>query len=76
MPPTYAMNAWRGLSMGLPTDFSPYWSMFILLAGGLIAFGLAIYLFDWDSNNKSRRHNNLLALLALVPYLIGMILLA
>jgi ABC-2 type transport system permease protein len=76
LPPTYAMNAWRGLSFGLPASFSPYWSMVILLAGGLIAFGLAIYLFDWDSNNKSRRHNPLLALIALAPYVIGAILLA
>jgi ABC-2 type transport system permease protein len=75
LPPTYAMNAWRGLSLGLPAAFSPYWSMIILLVGGLIAFGLAIYLFDWDSNNRSRRHNPLLALLALVPYVIGAILL-
>jgi ABC-2 type transport system permease protein len=76
LPPTYAMNAWRGLSMGLPAPFSPYWSMVILLVGGLIAFGMAVYLFDWDSNNRSRRHNPLLALLALFPYVVGMIFLA
>jgi ABC-2 type transport system permease protein len=75
LPPTYAMNAWRALCFGLPADFSPFWSLAILLAGGLIAFGLAIFMFSWDSRNQSRRHNPLLALLALIPYILGAILL-
>jgi hypothetical membrane protein len=46
----------------------------MLFASGLIAFGLAVYLFSWDSRNTSRRGHPLLALLILLPYVIGIFL--
>ncbi len=76
LPTTYAMNAWRGLSLGLAPTFDPLWALLVLLSSGMIAFFLAIYLFSWDSKNQRRGHNPLLALLALVPYVLGAILLA
>jgi ABC-2 type transport system permease protein len=74
LPTTQSMNAFRGLALGLEADFNPLWSILILLAGGVLAFGLAIYLFNWDSKNKTRRGHPLMALLALLPYFASLFL--
>lgn len=47
----------------------------VLLAGGIIASGLALYLFNWDRRNNSRRGHPALAALALLPYILGALLL-
>ncbi len=73
LPAAHAMNAFSGLSMGYPPSFSPEGSLAILFTGGVVAFGLAVYLFNWDRRNQTRRGHPLLALLAAVPYIIGMI---
>jgi len=70
LPSTHAMNAWRGLAFGMPADFAPIWSVLALLSSGLIAFGLANYLFSWDSKNPRRGHSPFLALLALLPFVL------
>lgn len=75
LPATQAMNAFRGMAQGLAADFDPLASLIILLASGVLAFGLAIYLFNWDRRNTTQRGHPLLALLALLPYAVGMILL-
>jgi ABC-2 type transport system permease protein len=74
LPATLAMNAFRGLALDLGADFSTLGSLLILLAGGILAFALAIYLFNWDRRNTTRRGHPLLALLVLIPYLIGVVL--
>ena len=76
LPTPYAMNAWKGLAFGMQSTFNPLWGVLILLASGIIAFALSIYLFTWDSKNKSRGHNPLLALLSLLPFVIGAIFLS
>jgi len=75
LPATQAMNAFRGLAQGLSADFDPWGSLIVLLGSGVLAFGLAIYLFHWDRGNSTQRGHPLLALLALLPYAVGMILL-
>ena len=74
-PATQAMNAFRGLAQDLPADFDPVGSLIMLLTSGLLAFGLAIYLFNWDRRNTTPRGHPLLALLALLPYIVGRVLL-
>jgi len=74
LPATQAMNAFNGLAMGKTADFSPWGSVLALFACGLLAFGLAVYLFSWDSRNTTRRGHPLLALLALLPFLVGIFL--
>jgi len=76
LPATHAMNAFRGLAQELTTDFDPLGSLIILLASGVLAFGLAIYLFNWDRRNTTQRGHPLLALLALLPYAVGILLLS
>jgi ABC-2 type transport system permease protein len=75
LPATHAMQAYQGLAFGQQTVLVPWASLLILLATGVSAFGLAIYLFSWDSRNSSRRGHPALAALALVPCLVAAILL-
>jgi ABC-2 type transport system permease protein len=74
LPATQAMNAFNGLAMGKEAAFSAWGSVVMLIASGALAFGLAVYLFSWDSRNTERRGHPLLALLVLLPYLIGIFL--
>jgi len=64
------MNAFNALAMSGTPDFSPWGSVLVLFSGGFLAFGLAVYLFSWDSRNSTRRGHPLMGLLALLPYLI------
>jgi ABC-2 type transport system permease protein len=75
LPSTQAMNAFNDLAMGKGSDFSPWGSVSVLIISGIIAFGLAIYLFSWDSRNTTRRGHPLLGLLVLLPYFIQIVLL-
>jgi len=74
LPATQAMNAFNGLAMGRTADFSPWGSVIVLFASGLLAFALAVYLFSWDSRNTARRGHAALALLVLLPYVAGIFL--
>ncbi|MEK7684804.1 MAG: ABC transporter permease [Verrucomicrobiota bacterium] len=76
LPATHAMNAFNGLAMGKVATFSPWGSVIMLFVSGVLAFGLAVYLFSWDSRNTTRRGHPLLALLVLLPYIVGIFLLA
>lgn len=73
LPSTHAMNALKSLAMGQAADFWPWGSVMVLLAGGLTAFGLAFYLFRWDSQYTKRRLPSAAALLAIVPYVVGIV---
>ncbi len=74
LPTSYVMQAYTGLAFGQETVVSPATALFILVISGVLAFGLAGYLFNWDSRNHVRRGHPLLALVALVPYLMGVFL--
>ena len=71
LPTSHAMQAYLGFAYKQPTVFNPTISLIVLAVSGLIAFGLSIYLFNWDSRNSARRGHPLMALLVLVPYLIA-----
>ncbi len=74
LPPARAMQAFAGLAYGQETVLNPTVSAGVLLATALLAFGLAIYLFDWDRVNRARRGHPLLALLVFLPYVVGILL--
>lgn len=72
LPATHAMNAFKELAMGGVADFNPWLSVVLMFVGGLVAFGLAVYLFSWDRRNSARRGHPLMAALCLLPFVIGM----
>jgi ABC-2 type transport system permease protein len=73
LPATQAMNAFNALAMGKVADFNPWGSVAALFFSGILSFGLAIYMFSWDSRNEGRRGHPLLALLVFLPFLIGIL---
>lgn len=73
-PTTYAMTVFQHYAYGMDTVFNPQVSLVVLLSSILISFGLSLFLFNWDSQNKTRRGNPLLGLLAILPFLLGMLL--
>ena len=75
LPATHAMNAFKGMAMGQTADFSAAGSLILLFLSGAIAFGLANFMFSWDSRSTGRRGHPALALLALLPFAIGLLLL-
>lgn len=67
LPATHAMNAFKHLAMGNVADFSPWGSLVILFISSALAYGLAIYLFNWDQHQETRRGHSLLGLIAFIP---------
>ncbi len=74
LPAAQAMNAFNGLAMGLQADFNAWVSVAALVASGVIGFGLAIYMFNWDPKNADQRGHMLLGLLVLLPFALGILL--
>ena len=72
LPATQAMNAFNALAMGKVADFNPWGSVTALFFSGILSFGLAIYMFSWDSRNEGRRGHPLMALFVLLPFVVGM----
>lgn len=68
LPASHSMEAFAGLAYRQPTTWDPVWAMMVLLAGGILAFIVAAYLFSWDSQNATRKAPPAAALLALAPY--------
>jgi len=74
LPATHAMNAFNGLAMGNMADFSPWGSVIVLFLSGLVAFGLALFLFSWDTHSTTRRGPLWLAILVFLPNAIALFL--
>lgn len=73
LPTTHAMQASLGLAYHQDTVVPPLVSLAVLLAAGLLAFGLATYLFNWDTRNASRRGHPLMALIAWLPFVLAIL---
>jgi len=74
LPTTYAMNAMAGLAYGRE-GIAPGLSLLAIWTGGILAFALAGFLFQWDSKSKNPKKHPALAILAVVPYLLGAVFL-
>jgi len=75
LPTIYTMKIYQGLVISEMIPFSPLWAVIILMSGGVLSYILANYLFCWDSQNSTRRGHPALAIIALVPFIVGSILL-
>ena len=73
LPATYAMNAFSGLAMGDSSGVSPWGAVAVLALTGLLSILMAVRLFRWDSRS-GRAVQPLLALLAMVPAVVGAVL--
>lgn len=73
-PSTYAMQAFQNLAFNMPSVYDPLLSIGVLIISTVLAFFLAVFLFNWDNRNKTSRGNPLMALLILIPYLIAILL--
>ncbi|MCA9870296.1 MAG: ABC transporter permease [Anaerolineae bacterium] len=73
-PTTYAMNGYTGLAYGVQPPFNTEMSLVILLAGGLLSIVLAVLMFNWDRSNRTARLHPAFGLLAMAPYVVGMLL--
>jgi ABC-2 type transport system permease protein len=71
LPPTHGMQAMVALAYGQQAVIPPPVSLTALVVGGLLAGFLAIYLFNWDTRNSSRRGHPLMGLIALVPFVVA-----
>lgn len=73
-PTTYAMTVMQHYAYGMETVFNPQISLLILVVSIIISSALALYLFNWDGQNQSRRGNPLLGLLSMAPFVAGIFL--
>ena len=76
LPVTHSFNLFKYFSYQQYLGYDALWSMLILFTGGIISFGLAIFLFNWDSKNNTRKGHPAFAFLAIVPYIVGAIFLS
>jgi ABC-2 type transport system permease protein len=74
LPPAHAMQAFQGIAYAQETVLEPWRSLIVLWVSGILAFGLAIYLFNWDSKNQVQRGHPLMAAIAWVPYVAVLLL--
>jgi ABC-type multidrug transport system permease subunit len=74
LPSTYAMQAFQSLAFGQPALIDPLTAVLTLAGSSVIAFGLAIFLFNWDSKNSVRRGHPALGLLVLLPYIAAILI--
>lgn len=75
LPATYGMQAFLGLAYGQETLYNPWLAALILTLGGVAAYTVSTYLFTWDTKNSTKGKHPALAVLALVPYILGALLL-
>lgn len=76
LPASHAMQAFMGLAYRQSTVWDGTMALLVLLAGGVCAFVAAVALFNWDSQNVTRRLPAPSALLAMAPYVAAALLLA
>ena len=75
LPTTYGMAAMRGLAYGQSSVLEPWGAIVVLLASAAIGIALALRLYRWDAREAARPGTRFLALLALLPFAVGAVVL-
>jgi ABC-2 type transport system permease protein len=68
LPAAHCMRVFAGLAFSQPGTPIPWLSIAVLAASVLLSFGLAGWLFAWDSRLGQSRGKTFAALLVVVPY--------
>ncbi len=76
LPSTHAVNLLNYYSYDRSIGYNPLWSLAILIAVGVLSFSLAIFLFNWDNQNKTRRGHPIFAFFAIIPLIVGAVFLS
>ncbi len=71
IPTTYAMDAFKVLAVHERGLFNPIYSIGILVWTGILSYLLSFYLFRLDNNNTSKSKSRFVALIALIPLVLG-----
>ncbi len=74
LPVSHSMELFTGWAYGRPTTLNPPVAAAVLASSGLLALALSIVLFNWDTRNQTRRAHPLLAILVVVPFAVGALL--
>jgi len=74
MPTSYAVSFYNGIARPVTPLVPALPAAIILLAGTAVSFLLALLLFSWDRQNAGRKANPALAILAMVPYVVGAVI--
>jgi len=76
LPTTHLMQLYLGYAYGSPGPEAPARALAVLFAGIVLSFFLAVFLFQWDRQESSRKRKPLIGLLAIVPFVVSMFLAA
>lgn len=74
LPTTHAMNLYNVYARGLLPEINPILSVLVLALGAILTLILAIYLFNWDSHNETRKKHPALVSIAIVPFAAAVLL--
>lgn len=74
IPSTYVMQAFFGLAYNQETVIDPLLAVLVLIVSSILALILSVYLFNWDSQNQTRRASPWFGLLIIIPYIFAILL--
>ena len=73
LPTTWLAQLEQAAVYGRDTMVGPELAAVVLVLSAVVAFGVAAWSFNWDSRNVTRRGHPALALLAIVPMVVGLL---
>jgi ABC-type multidrug transport system permease subunit len=73
LPTTWLAQLEQATVYGREVLVDPALAAAVLVASAALTFGIAAYSFSWDRKNATRRGHPALALLAILPFVVGML---
>jgi len=73
LPTTWLAQLEQATVYGREVLVDPALAAAVLVASAVVTFAVAAYSFNWDRKNATRRGHPALALLAILPFVVGML---
>jgi ABC-2 type transport system permease protein len=73
LPTTWLVQLEQATVYGREVVVDPALAAAVLVVSAALTFGIAAYSFSWDRRNATRRGHPALALLAILPFVVGML---